>query len=1042
MKLNQEETIKLFLRIKSPKIIDELYYSIDESKTIISLKNRERIKSQDNVINLKLNKIFTDEDSINDIYQNTSNNIIKESLAGIPFCFINYGETCSDKLNTLIGDLDNESINQNGIFNKLYLELNNYINQNEKKKNLNIILQYSFMCINNSKVIDLNNFFKKDISTLKIDDFTQKGKLIQSDKNLINSIQKIYINNLNYSNIFSFIIKIIKKFKNNLDFFSNSYFAIILYINKKNKEEIIPLSNITFILLNGSEKLNILQNIKNKDKNLISSELKKNSLIASKNAISTQNNYNSIIYLIKQNKVFNINNINKENNEVKLSEEEIKETEINEGRYISSLTAVLYNICFDYKIKNIKYIIFADIFPNIGYYKSVKDSILFLLEISKIINKNVKNNINIEEKNKNLLETNYLLDLETKISQQDQTINALSEICQNKNKKIFFLENEYNSQITQLKNILGFDGDIRILLSKEPSSPEAKKAKIIRESGNKIYKLTEKLKNMEKKLKKSKEEIEKYKSNEDIIKTDSQMLKYLSGIKYMKEEKLNEMKLKSFLGLKALNLEKELKNKNFIIKELEKDLDNKNKIIQKYSKLCNIKKINEVEENDIYNNNNDINKTEEKNNKEENEEKKKKKEELEYEKIIQIYEKRINEEKEFWRNQINIKDNDIKEIEKQFNKFKEKNNKLEKEMEIYKKNILKLNEDILNNKSSIKLHEEELIKLNQILMDIIYNYNSYFIRKSNHNINYITLKSKLNEFNEYIIQQEKGINQLSFPLLHEILEKNNKLGINYRTKVDRNKKLNLNIKKSISSNNIIKKDIEKNKENQDNNITTKFPEGNITKNYLEQMNKNDLIEYCLVLNQRINSVGNYAENFQKINIENEENKKQITYLNFKIKRLISELEIIHEINNNNKIVINSQNRTIEKFEKNRLMININNNNIDDLAFSLSPKKSLRFNKSQLNFKTFNDINYNDFPNRHRNQNKKYITKNKTQKTKAFSKIKELHTSNDNLGINSDNQTLDTNNLNDFIQLSIKEYGNNKNMKNEFSSFYPYFYSQN
>ena len=100
-------------------------------------------------------------------------------------------------------------------------------------------------------------------------------------------------------------------------------------------------------------------------------------------------------------------------------------------------------------------------------------------------------------------------------------------------------------------------------------------------------------------------------------------------------------------------------------------------------------------------------------------------------------------------------------------------------------------------------------------MDIIYNYNSYFIRKSNHNINYITLKSKLNEFNEYIIQQEKGINQLSFPLLHEILEKNNKLGINYRTKVDRNKKLNLNIKKSISSNNIIKTKESLSEENND-----------------------------------------------------------------------------------------------------------------------------------------------------------------------------------------------------------------------------------
>ena len=37
MKINLEESIKLYLRIKSPKIIDEPYYEIDKEKSIFSL---------------------------------------------------------------------------------------------------------------------------------------------------------------------------------------------------------------------------------------------------------------------------------------------------------------------------------------------------------------------------------------------------------------------------------------------------------------------------------------------------------------------------------------------------------------------------------------------------------------------------------------------------------------------------------------------------------------------------------------------------------------------------------------------------------------------------------------------------------------------------------------------------------------------------------------------------------------------------------------------------------------------------------------------
>ena len=119
-----------------------------------------------------------------------------------------------------------------------------------------------------------------------------------------------------------------------------------------------------------------------------------------------------------------------------------------------------------------------------------------------------------------------MLDLETKINQQDQTISALSDICQSKNRKISNLENEYDSQITKLQKLFGFEGDMRILLSGQ-KSPEAEKARNIRESGNKIYLLNKKVKYLEKLLKQSKDEIEKFKIKEDIKDNDINMVKYL-----------------------------------------------------------------------------------------------------------------------------------------------------------------------------------------------------------------------------------------------------------------------------------------------------------------------------------------------------------------------------------------------------------------------------------------------------------------------------------------------------------------------------------
>ena len=125
MKINQQESIKLFLKVKSPKIIDEPYYIIDENKKIFSLKSREKLKTKENLINLNLDEIFNEKNTINEIYEKTCSNVIKESLNGCSFCFVNHGETISDKLYTLMGDIEN--INNNnytkGIFQLLYFEL-------------------------------------------------------------------------------------------------------------------------------------------------------------------------------------------------------------------------------------------------------------------------------------------------------------------------------------------------------------------------------------------------------------------------------------------------------------------------------------------------------------------------------------------------------------------------------------------------------------------------------------------------------------------------------------------------------------------------------------------------------------------------------------------------------------------------------------------------------------------------------------------------------------------------------------------------------
>lgn len=1041
MKINEQEPIKIYLRIKNPKISDKPYYDIDLENNIFNLHDIEKKPKSSNDFSINLDKIFTDEHSNSTIYKETCPEVIKECLEGSSFCFISYGETLSDKLGTLIGDIspDNKGEESKGIFPMSLSDLYNFIKKNEKT-NSDICLNFSFLCIFDSKLIDLNTFIDKDFSNFTVNDFLNEAKAIKNDRNLINYTKKIPINN--YKNIISFINKIISVFKKLEDeknyLYSSSHFMIILFINNNKGEKI---STLTFILLNGSENINKPENnIHIKPKDILSSPKKKKSVLFSKDAIRSHNTYNSIIYLINQNKTMNTNNF-----KITLNQENINDLNEKESKFICNLTAVLYHICFDWNIKNIKFKIYGNIFTNVGYYQNVKDSIFFLYELYKINHKKVKNKSlkekkeKKEKKNKDNSKSssseedednslnNSLFELEHKVREQSRIITALNNLIDKKNEKIIFLEREYNNQVEQLKKSLGFVGDVNVLLSGNEYTPEEKKARRIRESSMRINILNDKIKELEKKLEMSNDEIKKLKIKEETLNTDKVMIKYLQSVKEMKENKKAESEKKSLIFSKITDLEKELKNKNIIISKLEQEIDNKAQVIQSFSKIIHKKNI-----------------------------KKDDKENSENEKInFNDIERNRNNLKNYYynsqdENEIIEKNNKIEKLEKKNKSLKENNKALEETVKNNAYEINRLNNIINFNSSEIKTYKREFLKLDEILMDILHKYRANFKAKD---FNIITIRSKLEEFNNFVIETENSINYYTFPKLHKLLESNNKLSINYKTVISKTKikgkidnpKLHLSksqnkffesveekqitpksigshIKDNIQKSHNILNNFSTNSDKTNNSNSNSYSDILFSQVELEKMEKSKIVQHCLLLNEKISEIDSYIQKYNKINFENEENKKQIFYLNSNLSKVKKDLEEQIKINYNNKIVIISQNRTIERYKNNmdikNLLLCIDDKKNNDFSLTLSPnqkKKGLYTNKSEMNLRINNDLNYN-----------KEITYDKRNKIFSADKKNNIHNF-------IENKKIKEIQVNSNYEISVNGFIKDKNLQNKFSS---------
>lgn len=952
------DTIKTFLKIGQPKIEEKPYYDVDLEKNVILLHDPIFKNKSDNSSLFELNQIFTDKNEYSYIYEQICQNTVSEALNGESFVFISYGITTSDKLQMLIGNIENSHRNSKnaGILPRLLEQLINAINNNKQYKD-NLSINLSYLCIYDNKLIDLSNYFGKNFSNYSVDNFTKDGLSIETVE-IIKRVKKVPTENNN--DVLFFINKLLLHFRkleddSNGELFSKSYFAVIVYITNNEGKNI---SKLTFILLNGSEQLN--SDKQNKlDKGYVNTKESKRILNYSKLALDTQYTYNSILNAIKNNEYI----IGKKREKNKLNEENL---DLIEEKNLSKLTKVLFYPCFNRKLKNIKFIIIGSIMPLPGLHSSVKDTLLYLFECRKI-KSNITQNIKNYSKKFTFQKDNHedvIFNLEEKVKLQEKKIADLHNQIEKKELNIAALEKNYKEQVKILKDYFGFSGDINILLSGHEFSKEMRNAREIKESIDIVKRLKIKIKDLEGKLQKANEEIKRYNNINEIKINNDTMINYYFSVKKIEEEKKNK---ENDLHIKLKQYQNELKIKNKIIQELKNDLDKKNDILlnmPKYLQDLQEKKIEEKEKmekakeeqkKEILDDNSIVD------NKNENNKKIKK---MDYLMSLKNKDKEINEMKKKYDNIINQKDKIIFDINNELNYLKDKNGKI------------------------FNKYEEELYKLNDLFLNLINNYQRIFLSNFTEKCSAVTIYNKKLQYDQILCSIKKEYNMFSFPILYKMIEKKGKLNLtNFNTsslrkaskeynqaKIGNQKLLLINYNQSYINFNENSDLFDKNNFNDINSknlylnsinqiilyLNEQIKANNIilNKEEIEKLNKERIIEeyektvkLISKLEEYIHKILKKIENQFKIEgkQKNKEYENKINDYKNQVLKISNNLDKEISLNNKNKIIINSQNRLIEKLQQ-------------DLIFKEIPDYKMKLSK-KINRKINLAINKNnDYPN--------------------------------------------------------------------------------
>ena len=456
--------IQTFLNVKTPLDLDNPIYEISQDNQIFTLFDSK--PSTDKSTTFDFDKIFTDKNENSYIYEEICRDCIKESLSGTNFLYVSYGTTLSDKYKILIGNAENSysNINTRGILPRLLEQYLRTISSNEKYKH-NLTISVSYMCVNNSRVIDFSNFMGKEISNLTENNFMNNAIEIKNNKDIISSIKKVPTENTN--DVVYFINKIMNTLikiddDSTYHLYSWSHFAFVFYITDNNGKTV---STITFIILNGNDNIALpsTEETKPKESNTkevpVTTKPSVRKVQQSKHVIDSQFTYDSIISAISLNNT--LNNLNK------IQNEEEEKNKLN----LSKLTTLLYHVCFSAFIKNMKYRIIGSITPFMGFQHIVKDTLMFLFDCKKILtnkDKTPEHTKNKETPKQQVVKTekkglpdikrdDLIYDLESKLRMQGQYIQELQDLIEEKDNKIEQLTDNYTKQVQTLKNEFAFE---------------------------------------------------------------------------------------------------------------------------------------------------------------------------------------------------------------------------------------------------------------------------------------------------------------------------------------------------------------------------------------------------------------------------------------------------------------------------------------------------------------------------------------------------------------------------------------------------------
>ena len=795
---DENERIKVYLKIKPSLASDKTFYNVSKDKKIISLLDNLTLDDQKKSKKIEVDKIFTNKEENSYIYEEIMRNCVKNSLNGENFTFISYGDSNSEKHQLLIGTPDcYENINNRGLLPRL---LESYINKIDSNEILSdtISLNLSYILINNNNLIDLSQLMgreNKSLEKITKDELIKKysKEIIINDKNInyLKSIKKAPIEKANDS--LFFLLQILNLFykleANNSHFLNWSYFIIILYVTDNNGKTV---STLNFIIMPGNE---VLIHKNTKTKTLLRNERRDSITLGLKtNAWDCFHTIEDILVFLDPK---NLNEENKDNAKDKENKEN-KQIEIK-----SKLFHIIGNLAFDINNKEAqyyrKYVIIGSIYGNSGLIMNIKDTLQFLSQCQKFSRQKIPNKNRKEDiidttffKEKLKAKNEQIYDLESKVKTQEAKLAELNTLMDNKEENLKALKANYKQQIDLLKEELGFEGDIDNLLKNDEKSKEYEYVLNIRKTTDNNHIKSMKIEELKQQIIKIETEIKQLKNILNLREEDVIMMEMLRTVQRAKANKLKDMEIRNIAGQQIENLEKQNKILEKKISFYKKEINLKQTL---FNKLPEIFKQSAKSNTNIFKN-----RTNDSNN----------------DSSLKIFE-RSNKSLR------NIKNSEKKEIDVLLNKFENIYKQKQKEIIGLGNKFDNINNNFIEQKNR---YLDELVCLYKSIINLIKLYKKTFLENS-------SIFMKKEKFDKLLYKEEKFISPITFPLLYQELGK-----IGY-------KHFQLNAKKIKSRPKIIKSKYYKNIiEDENNNIKNNQNnpnENNNTINFIDKNKRNERI---------------------------------------------------------------------------------------------------------------------------------------------------------------------------------------------------------